>query len=202
MNISNSFNETKRKKWTNSQTEKLIFLAELHNNNWQMVSSEIKIRTAKQCQKKYQILISNFKRGKWSTNEDELIKKWVAQNGAENWGKCAETLIERTGKQCRERWTNVLDPSIIKKGWTSLEQFRIIQAMKVHANRWKDISGLIRGRTSNSIKNYVNSSLRSLKNSQIIKFIRPLLIRPMYINKGKFKVYNNKSAFNKESKAL
>jgi hypothetical protein len=96
----------------------------------------------------------------------------------------------------------VLDPSIIKKGWTSLEQFRIIQAMKVHANRWKDISDLIRGRTSNSIKNYVNSSLRSLKNSQIIKFIRPLLIRPMYINKGKFKVYNNESAFDKESKAL
>ena len=48
----------------------------------------------------------------------ELVKQY----GIKNWGKIGEVLDNRSGKQCRERWHNQLDPSINKSAWTVEEE--------------------------------------------------------------------------------
>jgi hypothetical protein len=37
------------------------------------------------------------------------------------WSEIAVVVGARLGKQCRERWTNHLDPSVRKDGWTAEE---------------------------------------------------------------------------------
>lgn len=52
----------------------------------------------------------------WSLEEDDAIRKLVADHGTKSWSRIAEALRtdfgieERTGKQCRERWHNHLGP--------------------------------------------------------------------------------------------
>ena len=51
------------------------------------------------------------KRGEgWSADEDQFIRQWVRQNGAQRWGDAAAALAfatgkpQRTHKACRQRW--------------------------------------------------------------------------------------------------
>ena len=51
----------------------------------------------------------------WDADEDALIIKLVEEHGAGNWAVIAANMNCRTGKQCRERYHNHLQPDI-KKG--------------------------------------------------------------------------------------
>jgi myb proto-oncogene protein len=46
--------------------------------------------------------------------EDELLTSLVDRFGTQTWTEIALRLQNRSGKQCRERWHNHLDPSIRK----------------------------------------------------------------------------------------
>jgi hypothetical protein len=45
-----------------------------------------------------------------------------------------------TGKQCRERWHNQLDPNIKKEGWSEEEDRILLQAHTELGNHWVEIS--------------------------------------------------------------
>ena len=61
------------------------------------------------------------KRRPWTEIEDDAIKDLVKENGTQQWAVIAERLNNelkfpgRSGKQCRERWHNHLDPMILKE---------------------------------------------------------------------------------------
>ena len=46
--------------------------------------------------------------------------------GAQRWSLIASRLPGRIGKQCRERWTNHLDPHLKKSGWSSEEDVKVV----------------------------------------------------------------------------
>lgn len=48
-----------------------------------------------------------------------MLKNLIIEHGTSNWTKVGESFPERTGKQCRERWYNHLDPCVKKGEWTS-----------------------------------------------------------------------------------
>ena len=96
------------------------------------------------------------KRHIFSPEEDEKLKKLVALKGCLKWEEIAKEMDGLNARQCRDRYTNFLDPKIISKPWTKEEEQRLLHLVKVMGNCWVQISKRFKGRTDTQIKNRWN----------------------------------------------
>jgi hypothetical protein len=102
-------------------------------------------------------------KGPWSTHEDLILKQWVESHGAQKWSNCARNINGRSGKQCRERWFNILCPNVKKGEWKEEEDALIFQMFQTLGPKWTVIARCLEGRTENSIKNRFYSTIRKMK---------------------------------------
>jgi hypothetical protein len=106
-------------------------------------------------------------RGFWSYNEDCKLLSWIQTKGPKKWTACAQTIPGRTGKQCRERWFNALNPEVKTGQWTIEEDYKIYVLYSYLGGKWSKIAKYFSNRTENSIKNRFYSSLRKLYSEKV-----------------------------------
>ena len=102
--------------------------------------------------------------GAWSESEDEYLVQLI-NSSLRKWGKISELLNKkihnsmriRSGKQCKERWVNHLDPNMKRDKWTQEEDLAILKLNKTMGHQWSKISKIIGNRTDSAIKNRVKS---------------------------------------------
>lgn len=149
-------------KWTEEEDQQLMAALKIYGTqNWQAVAQMIDGRTGQQCLHRYEKAINpQIKRGRWSTDEDELLRKavrpFIQSSSAStkiNWSTVKLTVPGRTDVQCRERWVNVLDPSISAAPFTPAEDQKLLEMVDIYGTgNWSKISQEIgKRRTDNQL---------------------------------------------------
>lgn len=90
---------------------------------------------------------------RWTKDEDEKLTTLVEEHGAKNWKFLAESIPNRTGKQCRERWLCRLSPGQVRDPWTRSEDETLIDLQRKLGNRWAVFRPHLPGRSATAIKN-------------------------------------------------
>ena len=85
--------------------------------------------------------------GKWTEQEDEILRVAVTEFGGKNWKKIASRLRGRSDVQCLHRWQKVLRPGLVKGPWTTEEDEAVVRLVGVHGTKkWSHIARQITGR--------------------------------------------------------
>ena len=77
-------------------------------------------------------------KGPWTPSEDRRLLQLVNELGAEKWVVIAARLGSRTGKQCRERWHNHVNP-VLNKAPFSIEEEEAIET--ILCRDWTKVGG-------------------------------------------------------------
>jgi len=164
-------------RWTENEYLQLVSLVREHGENWERISHQFVNKTAKQCMQKFKNSARSAKKGNWTEEEDRILMDWIKNHGAVKWTECSKNIKGRCGKQCRERWVNILNPGVKKGNWTDQEQTLIFDNLKKYFTSWSLMAKELEGRTENSIKNYFYSSIRRLKSNNIIHYLKEIYVQ-------------------------
>jgi len=151
-------------KWTEEEDNQLQQIVPIYNErHWRKISQHMQGRSAIQCLHRWtKILKPGLVKGPWSVEEDDRLIVWVQEKGPLKWAQCAHLIPGRSGKQCRERWFNNLNPNVKKGEWSPEEDDMIFKLYVDYGSSWSKIAQHFKDRTENSIKNRFYSTIRKL----------------------------------------
>lgn len=132
----------------------------IFGTNWQSLARYVG-RNSDQCYNRWlKSLKSEIKRNRWTAEEDQSLSRAVEyvkrmDGGASvSWQRVALRVKGRTDAQCRERWSNKLDPKLKKDKdpWTADEDTDILRLYQEVGPKWSAIARSMGGtRTDNAV---------------------------------------------------
>lgn len=157
-------------RWTKEEEKKLFNLtAKKSLKDWDYIASNFKEKTKEQCYTKYSKLITNFKKGKWTEAEDNLIIE-LSNKFNFDWKLVASDYKERSLTQIKQRYFNCLDPHINREKFSDEEDKLLMEKVKIYGADWKQIAKFFTNRPSNLIKNRFYTKKRNLEKGIFIIF--------------------------------
>ena len=94
-------------------------------------------------------LSHHIKKGKWHPEDDVKLCVGVKIFGKGAWSKVAQCVRDRDEVKCRERYCNILDPSLKSMDWNEEENSKLLQLVDKYGMKWASIAKRMANRTDN-----------------------------------------------------
>ena len=92
-------------------------------------------------------------RHKFTPEEDDALLKLVQKFGACHWKTIAKNMVNRTARQCRDRYANYLSHPNIMPNWTEEEDQKLLTLYNEYGPVWVKMPDYFHGRTAANIRN-------------------------------------------------
>lgn len=141
--------------WTWEQDDALMNAVGMYGEgNWQAIVREVSgNKNGVQCLQRWKnVLNPRLTKGPWTKEEDALLEHLISEKGTRDWASIAKGLQIRSAKQCRDRWTQCLDPNIYNQPWQPWEDDELVTLRDQYGNAWALIAKNLEGRTVNAVK--------------------------------------------------
>jgi len=99
------------------------------------------------------------KRNPWKPSEDMKLLDLVKVYG-ECWAMISSKMNDRTGKQIRDRYLNILRPNLKKGEWNQNEDFLLVSLYYSFGHKWSLIAKHMPGRSEAQVKNRFYSHVK------------------------------------------
>lgn len=150
-------------RWTKEQDTALKNAVRKYDGrNWKAIAQLVDGRDHVQCLQRWKkVLQPGLVKGHWTPEEDEKLLRLIQDKEMHSWAMVAENIEGRTAKQCRERWSLNLDPSINRSPWTVQEDALLLKLYAEIGGKWAEIKQQFDGRTENAVKTRYKSIMRA-----------------------------------------
>jgi len=156
-------------KW-NKDEEKLLIDLKEKGYDWDIIATNFVDKPREKCYLKYSKMTMNFKKGKWTKQEDDYLLGLIQENNF-NWKFISSKFKDRSLTQIKQRYNNCLDPNINKKKFSEEEDKILMEKYKIYGADWKKISTFFINRPTNLIKNRFYTKTRNCKKGKKLCFI-------------------------------
>ncbi|CAD8193056.1 unnamed protein product [Paramecium pentaurelia] len=131
--------------WTQEESRILIWVIcklGVQHNQWKELGNLLN-RSVKELKSHWTELIHHTQRGLlWTGQEDQTLQNMIITylNNSQtiNW-KCMANVLNKSDKQCQDRWYNTLDPSISKEAFRIEDDLQLLQLVQKYGKRWKRV---------------------------------------------------------------
>ena len=96
---------------------------------------------------------TKFKHNKWNKAEDAMLRLVMTNVTKPNWNEISKRFLNRNARQCQERWTNYLSPTVNNDPWTEQEDELLKQKYNELGSKWSLIARFFTNRTNTNVKN-------------------------------------------------
>ena len=161
-----------KKIWSTEEDITLLKCAKIYKErHWEEISKHFRTKTALQCFSRYNRIRPGIIKGKWTKDEDNKIIKLVGLYG-KSWSKIAKDFKTRNGKQIRDRYLNVLDPSINRGKFTKEEDELLTKLYRQKGQKWAEISKFFTARTTDMKKiDFIHLLKKTFFVRKLLKYI-------------------------------
>jgi len=148
--------------WTKEEDDLLIEIIKKSSNkvNWKFVCNFLPNKNPTQCYRRYKSINPSYKKGRWTEEEDKLLKILLEKYG-NSWTLISKIMGSRSSRQIRNRYDENLNPFVKKNKFTENEDRLILQLHNVFHNNWSEYLNYLPNRCVKVIK---RRYLRLLKN--------------------------------------
>ncbi|EPZ32632.1 hypothetical protein ROZALSC1DRAFT_27161 [Rozella allomycis CSF55] len=143
-------------KWSEAEDDLMKKGIEMFGEgNWQEISSLIPGRMGQQCLHRWlKCIRPDIKRGRWTELETQWLLAAVDMFSTKNWFQIQQYVPGKTDVQCRERYVNILDNSLVHSPWTPEEDKALLAAAEKYGpGKWSLIAKELGNRTDNMNQN-------------------------------------------------
>ena len=110
-------------------------------------------------------------KSKFSTDDDNKLRRLVSQYGTKSWSLIASKFRNRNSRQCRDRWNNYLSPKNNHSKWSYDEDMHLINLFSIFGKQWSKLAIFFPKRTPVNVRNRCRLLYKHL-NQKIVRMNR------------------------------